>query len=84
MVKEEDRLATTIEAIDYDVRIVPRGAYFRTALGTVEGNRSFEGEQMRRAVNPVVFSVEWYISSQWLTEQGFCLSGAEECMKKKV
>lgn len=43
MVKEEDRLATTIEAIDYDVRIVPRGAYFRTALGTVEVNRSFEG-----------------------------------------
>lgn len=43
MVKEEDRLATTIEAIDYDVRIVPRGAYCRTALGTVEVNRSFEG-----------------------------------------
>ena len=43
MVKEEDRLATTIEAIDYDVRIVPRSAYCRTALGTVEVNRSFEG-----------------------------------------
>lgn len=43
MIKEEDRLATTIEAIDYDVRIVPRGAYYRTALGTVEPNRSFEG-----------------------------------------
>ncbi|XP_029195052.1 radial spoke head protein 9 homolog [Acropora muricata] len=43
MVKEEDRLATTIEAIDCDVRIVPRGGYFRTALGTVEVNRSFEG-----------------------------------------
>ena len=43
MVKEEDRLATTIEAIDCDVRIVPRGGYFQTALGTVEVNRSFEG-----------------------------------------
>ena len=46
MIKEEDRLSTTIEAIDYDVRIVPRGAYCRTALGTVEGNRSFEGKSM--------------------------------------
>lgn len=45
MIKEEDRLSTTIEAIDYDVRIVPRGAYYRTALGTVEPNRSFEGEK---------------------------------------
>ena len=45
MIKEEDRLATSIEAIDYDVRIVPRGAYTRTALGTVEVNRSFEGEE---------------------------------------
>ena len=44
MIKEEDRLSTTIEAIDYDVRIVPRGAYCRTALGTVGVNRSFEGE----------------------------------------
>ena len=43
MVKEEDRLAATIEAIDYDVRIVPRGAYCRTSLGTVGVNRSFEG-----------------------------------------
>ena len=43
MIKEEDRLATTIESIDYDVRIVPRGAYSRTALGTVVVNRCFEG-----------------------------------------
>lgn len=44
MIKEEDRLSTTIESIDYDVRIVPRGAYCRTALGTVGVNRSFEGK----------------------------------------
>ncbi|EDO27772.1 predicted protein, partial [Nematostella vectensis] len=43
LIKEEDRLATTIEAIDYDVRIVPRGSYIRTATGAVIENRSFEG-----------------------------------------
>jgi len=47
MIKEEDRLSTTIEALDYDVRIVPRGAYCRTALGTVGVNRSFEGKCLR-------------------------------------
>ncbi|XP_031565996.1 radial spoke head protein 9 homolog [Actinia tenebrosa] len=43
LIKEEDRLATVIEAIDYDVRIVPRGAYIRTATGSVLQNRCFEG-----------------------------------------
>jgi len=43
LIKEEDRLATTIEAIDYDVRIVPRGAYIRSSTGTVHVNRCFEG-----------------------------------------
>ena len=43
LIKEEDRLATAIEAIDYDVRIVPRGSYVRTSTGTVHVNRHFEG-----------------------------------------
>ena len=36
-----------------------------------------------RLVYPIVFSVEWYISSQQLTEQGFCLCGVKECMKRR-
>ena len=43
MIKEEDRLAAVISEIDYDVKIVPRGAYIKTALGQVNSNRSFEG-----------------------------------------
>ncbi|KAK3750021.1 hypothetical protein QZH41_008657 [Actinostola sp. cb2023] len=43
LIKEEDRLATAIEAIDYDVRIAPRGAYTRTATSAVQMNRTFEG-----------------------------------------
>ncbi|XP_057317007.1 radial spoke head protein 9 homolog [Hydractinia symbiolongicarpus] len=43
MVKEEDRLAVTIQNIFQDVAIVPRGAYVRTAVGEVHTNRTFEG-----------------------------------------
>ena len=36
-----------------------------------------------RLVYTADFSLEWYISSQQLTEQGFCLCGAKECMKRR-
>lgn len=45
MIKEEDRLVIIIEVIDYDVRIVFRGVYYRIVFGIVELNRSFEGEK---------------------------------------
>ena len=41
--KEEDRLATVIASINYDVSIVPRGAFLRAASGGIYSNRSFEG-----------------------------------------
>ncbi|PWA27889.1 hypothetical protein CCH79_00000071 [Gambusia affinis] len=40
---EENRLAVTIQQIDEDVSVVPRGAFIRTPLGPVHVNRSFEG-----------------------------------------
>lgn len=43
MVKEENRLAVTIQNMFQDVAIVPRGAYVRTAVGEVHTNRTFEG-----------------------------------------
>ncbi|XP_028413798.1 radial spoke head protein 9 homolog [Dendronephthya gigantea] len=43
LVKEEDRLATVIASINYDVSIVPRSAFLRAANGDIYGNRSFEG-----------------------------------------
>jgi len=43
LVKEEDRLAITIDNISQDVAIVPRGAYARTPLGEVRVNKTFEG-----------------------------------------
>ena len=43
MVKEEDRLAITVESIMQDVAIAPRGAYLRTANAEVQENRTFEG-----------------------------------------
>eukprot|EP00112_Aurelia_sp_Birch-Aquarium-sp1_P022412 Seg6308.2 transcript_id=Seg6308.2/GoldUCD/mRNA.D3Y31 product="Radial spoke head protein 9-like" protein_id=Seg6308.2/GoldUCD/D3Y31 len=43
LVKEEDRLATIISAIDSEVAIVPRGAYIRAPTGEVLHNRMFEG-----------------------------------------
>ena len=43
LVKEEDRLATVIASINYDVSIVPRGAFLRAANGDIYANRSFEG-----------------------------------------
>lgn len=41
--KEEDRLSTVIASINYDVAIIPRGAYLRAATGDIYSNRSFEG-----------------------------------------
>jgi len=41
--KEENRLAAVIAAIDEEARIVPRGAYIKTPIGQVITNRSFEG-----------------------------------------
>ena len=43
LVKEEDRLAITIDNICQDVAVVPRGAYMRTPLGEVLVNRTFAG-----------------------------------------
>ncbi|XP_014862839.1 PREDICTED: radial spoke head protein 9 homolog [Poecilia mexicana] len=42
-VSEENRLAVTIQQIDEEVSVVPRGAFIRTPLGLVHVNRSFEG-----------------------------------------
>lgn len=41
--KEEDRLAAIVERIDFEVVIVPRGAYMRLPSGQVVRNKSFEG-----------------------------------------
>ncbi|NXU07967.1 RSPH9 protein, partial [Pardalotus punctatus] len=43
VIKEETRLIATIEQIDREVGIVPRGAFVKTALGSVHENRHFEG-----------------------------------------
>lgn len=41
--KEEDRLASTVELINEDAFIVPRGAWFKTPNGTIVNNLGFEG-----------------------------------------
>lgn len=41
--KEEDRVAAIVAAIDEDAAIVPRAAFIKTPLGEVHTNRSFEG-----------------------------------------
>ena len=46
LIKEEDRLATVITAIDQEVAIVPRGAYIRVPTGEVRKNRMFEGKSI--------------------------------------
>ncbi|KAJ7413538.1 Radial spoke head protein 9 like protein [Pitangus sulphuratus] len=43
VIKEEARLIATIELIDREVGIVPRGAFVKTPLGSVHENRHFEG-----------------------------------------
>ncbi|XP_047132959.1 radial spoke head protein 9 homolog [Hydra vulgaris] len=42
-IKEEDRLAVTVENIYHDVSVVPRGAFIRTSLGQVHKNKLFSG-----------------------------------------
>jgi len=41
--KEEDRLAVTVEAINKDALIVPIGSFIKTPVGHVYRNRSWEG-----------------------------------------
>ncbi|NWV85376.1 RSPH9 protein, partial [Dasyornis broadbenti] len=43
VIKEEARLIATIEQIDREVGIVPRGAFVKTPVGSVHENRHFEG-----------------------------------------
>ncbi|NWH61771.1 RSPH9 protein, partial [Geococcyx californianus] len=49
IIKEEARLIGTIEQIDRAVGIVPRGAFVKTPLGSVQENRSFEGLSLMEA-----------------------------------
>lgn len=44
VMKEEARLIATVELIDREVGIVPRGAFVKTPLGSVHENRHFEGK----------------------------------------
>lgn len=37
-------MAATVFNIDQEVSVVPRGAYIKSPHGTVQKNRSFEGE----------------------------------------
>ncbi|XP_055981946.1 radial spoke head protein 9 homolog [Sorex fumeus] len=48
-VKEETRLVTVIDQIDKEVAITPRGALFKTPLGPVHVNRTFEGLSLSEA-----------------------------------
>lgn len=41
--KEEDRLAATVESITEDAAIIPRGAWFKCPNGDVIENPSFDG-----------------------------------------
>lgn len=41
--KEEDRLAATVELITEDAAVIPRGAWFKCPSGDVIENSSFEG-----------------------------------------
>merc|ERR1712141_114393 len=43
LIKEEDRLASVVSAIDQDVAVTPRGALIRTPTGIVKRSRMFEG-----------------------------------------
>ncbi|XP_048153884.1 radial spoke head protein 9 homolog [Corvus hawaiiensis] len=49
VIKEEARLIATIEQIDREVGIVPRGAFVKTPLGSVHENRHFEGLSLLEA-----------------------------------
>uniref|UniRef100_A0A8C8RCB8 Radial spoke head protein 9 homolog n=1 Tax=Pelusios castaneus TaxID=367368 RepID=A0A8C8RCB8_9SAUR len=49
MIKEEIRLAATIDQIDKAVGIVPRGAFVKTPLGPVHENKNFEGLSLTEA-----------------------------------
>ena len=46
--KEEDRLAAVVASIDYEVAVVPHGAYIKTPLGGIRKNPSFEGNEFLR------------------------------------
>ncbi|XP_004605880.2 radial spoke head protein 9 homolog [Sorex araneus] len=48
-VKEEIRLVTVIDQIDKEVAITPRGALYKTPLGPVHVNRTFEGLSLSEA-----------------------------------
>ncbi|NXG53118.1 RSPH9 protein, partial [Psilopogon haemacephalus] len=48
-IKEEARLVATIEQIDKAVGIIPRGAFLKTAHGSVHENRNFEGLSLTEA-----------------------------------
>ncbi|XP_071662239.1 radial spoke head protein 9 homolog isoform X2 [Patagioenas fasciata] len=49
LIKEEARLVATIEQIDRAVGIIPRGAFVKTPLGSVQENRNFEGLSLTEA-----------------------------------
>ncbi|NXI42833.1 RSPH9 protein, partial [Galbula dea] len=48
-IKEEIRLIATIEQIDREAGIIPRGAFVKTPLGSVHENRNFEGLSLTEA-----------------------------------
>ncbi|XP_078068347.1 radial spoke head protein 9 homolog [Mustelus asterias] len=48
-VKEEERLTATIEQINREAAIIPRGAFVRTPLEQIHKNRSFEGLSVTEA-----------------------------------
>ncbi|XP_015713261.1 radial spoke head protein 9 homolog [Coturnix japonica] len=48
-IKEENRLVATIEQIDREVGIIPRRAFMKTPLGSVQENRHFEGLSLTEA-----------------------------------
>ncbi|XP_069743890.1 radial spoke head protein 9 homolog isoform X3 [Narcine bancroftii] len=48
-VKEEERLTATIELINREAAIIPRGAFIMTPRGEVHKNRSFEGLSVTEA-----------------------------------
>ncbi|XP_048452616.1 radial spoke head protein 9 homolog, partial [Rhincodon typus] len=48
-VKEEERLTATIEQINREAAIIPRGAFIKTPLEQIHKNRSFEGLSVTEA-----------------------------------
>ncbi|XP_072356302.1 radial spoke head protein 9 homolog [Scyliorhinus torazame] len=48
-VKEEERLTATIEQINREAAIIPRGAFVKTPLEQIHKNRSFEGLSVTEA-----------------------------------